>query len=91
MSYMVKIFWKSLSVKAQNDEEESPSVETAGVQYEEEEDNEQTKLFNENNENNENQNQKDEEDDENVVFIRKIPVHPRDRLKKKTRKRFKCF
>ena len=54
MSFMVKIFLKSLSVKTHNDEEESPSVETAGVQYEEEEDNEQTKLFNENNESNEN-------------------------------------
>ena len=32
-----------------------------------------------------------EEDDENIVFIRKTPVHPRDRLKRKTTKRFKYF
>ena len=38
MSYMVKVFLKSLSAKIHNIEEESPSVETAGVQYVEEED-----------------------------------------------------
>ena len=30
----------------------------------------------------------EEEDDENIVFIRKTPVHPRDRLRRKTTKRF---
>ena len=37
MSSMIKIFRKSSSVEIHYDEEESPSVETVGVQYEEEE------------------------------------------------------
>ena len=32
--------------------------------------------------------EEEEEDDENFVFIRKTPVHPRDRLRRKTTKRF---
>ena len=35
--------------------------------------------------------EEEEEDEENVVFIRKTLVHPRDRLRKKTTKRFKYF
>ena len=35
MSSMIKIFLKSSSVEIHYDEEESPSVETVGVQYEE--------------------------------------------------------
>ena len=35
--------------------------------------------------------EEEEEDDENFVSIRRTPVHPRDRLRKKTRKRFKYF
>ena len=108
---MIKIFLKSPSVDIHYDEEESPSLETVGVQYEEEEDDEQPKLFNENNESNnrtqnqnknqgknqrENENEEDreeekEEDDENVVFIRKTPIHLRGRLRRKTTKRFKYF
>ena len=67
---MIKIFLKSSSVEIHYDEEESPSVETVGVQYEEEE---------------------EEEYDEKVAFIRKTPAHPRDRLRRKTIKRFKYF
>ena len=52
MSLMIKIFLKSPSVDIHYDEEESPSVETVGVQYEEKVDDEQPKLFNENNESN---------------------------------------
>ena len=37
MSWMIKIFLKSPSVGIHYDEEESPSVEMVGVQYEEEE------------------------------------------------------
>ena len=48
---MIKVFLKISSVKVK---EESPSVETVGVQFEEEEDDEKTKLFSENNENNAN-------------------------------------
>ena len=33
----------------------------------------------------------EEEDDENIVFTRKTPVHPRDRLRRKTTKRFIYF
>ena len=35
--------------------------------------------------------EEEEEDDENIAFIRKIPVHPRDRLRRKITKRFKYF
>ena len=70
LSWMIKIFLKSPSVGIHYDEEESPSVEMVGVQYEEEE---------------------EEEYDEKVVFIRKTPAHPRDRLRRKTTKRFKYF
>ena len=35
--------------------------------------------------------EEEEEDEENVAFIRKTLVHPRDRLRKKTTKRFKYF
>ena len=54
---MIKIFLKSPCVEIHYDEEESPSVETVGAQYEEDKDDEQTKLFNEKNENNENLNE----------------------------------
>ena len=41
---------------------------------------------------NQNKEEKEEEEDhENVVFIRKTPVHPRDRLRRKTTKRLKYF
>ena len=103
---MIKIFLKSPCIEIHYDEEESLSVETVGAQYKENKDDEQTKLFNENNEDNENQNQnpnekqhknqnkeekEEEEDHENIVFIRKTPVHPRDRLRRKTTKRLKYF
>ena len=35
--------------------------------------------------------EEEEEDDENIAFIRKTPVHPRDRLRRKITKRFKHF
>ena len=33
--------------------------------------------------------EQDDDDDDDFVFIRKAPVHPGDRLRKKTTKRFK--
>ena len=71
MRSRIKTFAKSPSVEIHYDEEGSPSVDMVGVQYEEEEG--------------------EEEDDKNIVFIRKTPVHPRDRLRRKTTKRFKYF
>ena len=88
-------FLKSPPIEIHYDEEESPSVETVGVQYEEEKDYEQTKLFNENSENNENESKienknenkeeedEEEEDDENIVFIRKSTSSTSKRQTKK--------